>query len=1104
MGAFQLKAVKGLAVGSNVKSGLATLKGWETAGAASSSPEQDQAAASLSYVHHFTQAEAALVKDKPLASAAVGSVSKVYQHWADGDAASGSTAAWNNNILSDNKSDYFEGEVIPHVYFYQASNKTPLVQGQSYTFEVTYNYYQSNTNAGGFLYMTTFNQDRSPGVLQNGTTPVADAGGFTNGGGMNGTFYTVNADVTAVSNVTYVGTGTLDAKVLVTFTYTGQTTTSGQAAISYGLMIAGPGDVPDQGQGMTHGASEWTGGSLQTTVSVNGSGATSIQLSPAAIIPGEISGYKFDDTDGDGIWDSGESGLSGWTIFLDSNNNGKLDTGEMSTVTSADDLSTTGLNEAGAYSFSVTPDADRSDPDNDPYLVREVQQSGWMQTTANPAPITITSLNPTATNVNFGNLKQMPKLDIDKMFIEVTGGNGNALADFAGDVLNYEVKVTNSGNLTLTNVTVKDPLTGQDISGVTLAPGESQTFDTQYVLQQSDLDTNGGGDGDVDNTATADSDQTDPVQDSEQVMLVQRPAMVIEKTFLNVTGGDGDSMADFVGDVLNYVVSVTNTGNLTLTNVQIEDPLTGQLLEGVTLKPGEVQSFTASYTLKQTDIDTNGGGDGDVDNTAYAKSDQTSEIEDSAAAPLQIRPYLSLNKVVLKIDGGNGNALADAAGDVIHYQAVVKNVGNKTVTQVHVTDPLTGLDETIPSLAPGESLTFTSTYTLTQADLDLNGGGDGDIDNVAMVSSDQTRQVSDAETVTLVRNVALSVDKFFVKIDGGNGNTNADAPGDVIHYGVTVANPGNVTQSNVEVKDPLTGEYFMLDKLDPGQSYTDYGTYTLTQTDLDQNGNPEGAGAILNVAYATSDQTPIVEDMERVPVLRSVAMGFDKQFLGVSGGNGNELADQAGEELNYVFKVSNLGNVTLTDVEVIDPMTGTLISGIELDPGEIQEFVGVHVLKQSDLDDNAVSGLLDNTAYASSSETPVLEDAELAPLYIDPMINLSKYVSVNGGSTWFDANTPTGPLLVDNGIAPLFKFVVQNTGNLTLEQILLSDPALDLNGSDPGEDWLIETLAPQDSFELVVGGAYEQGEQANTATVAVTIVGLETLTDSDTAHYFGV
>src|SRR5262245_29216092 len=55
---------------------------------------------------------------------AAGSTNKVYQHWADANG-----PEWNNNILNDNKSDYFEGEVIPHVFVYKASNQTPLTNG---------------------------------------------------------------------------------------------------------------------------------------------------------------------------------------------------------------------------------------------------------------------------------------------------------------------------------------------------------------------------------------------------------------------------------------------------------------------------------------------------------------------------------------------------------------------------------------------------------------------------------------------------------------------------------------------------------------------------------------------------------------------------------------------------------------------------------------------------------------------------------------------------------------------------------------------------------------------------------------------------------------
>src|SRR3954453_18793806 len=124
---------------------------------------------------------------------------KVYQHWADAGG-----AEWNNNILNNNKSDYFEGEVIPHVFVYKASSQVPLVTGQSYSFNITYNYYNQSTNAGGFDYITTYNLSRSPGpndAINPYIAPTQDST-FTNGGGIksDGSFYTVDANITTVSN----------------------------------------------------------------------------------------------------------------------------------------------------------------------------------------------------------------------------------------------------------------------------------------------------------------------------------------------------------------------------------------------------------------------------------------------------------------------------------------------------------------------------------------------------------------------------------------------------------------------------------------------------------------------------------------------------------------------------------------------------------------------------------------------------------------------------------------------------------------------------------------------------------------------------------------
>jgi hypothetical protein len=382
---------------------------------------------------------------------AQGSFSKPYAHWSDeplpGD--------WNNNILNDNKSNYFEGEVIPHVFMYGASPNAQLVNGQSYSFNVTYNYYQQNTDAGGFAYMTQYNLSRQPNVFDWATpaiTPTADSA-FTNGNGMatGASFYTVDADITNVSAVTYTGSGTKDGVVTITFTYTGTTTSNGYAAIYYGLYVAKPGEVPDQGAGKTNGANAWTGGSLQTTVDIGGSGATSIQLAPSAIIAGEISGLKFNDLNGDGVKDTGELGLAGWTIILDSDSNST--NGNLGSVVTAngttDDLDGNGvIDPVGFYYFSVTPDAIKSTPTtNDPYYVYEVNQPGWTQTaptTGYYGPLAVSATTPTYLNQNFGNRQFNPSLNIIKD-ATVPGGT----ADAAGEVISYTIAVQNTGNQTL-------------------------------------------------------------------------------------------------------------------------------------------------------------------------------------------------------------------------------------------------------------------------------------------------------------------------------------------------------------------------------------------------------------------------------------------------------------------------------------------------------------------------------------------------------------------------------------------------------------------------------------------------------------------------------
>ena len=77
---------------------------------------------------------------------------------------------------------------------------------------------------------------------------------------------------------------------------------------------------------------------------------------------GQIQGMVWDDQDGDGIQDAGELGLANWTVYLDQNQNGQMDTDEVSTTTDT----------SGNYVFSGLAGGT--------YYVAEVVQNGWQLT----------------------------------------------------------------------------------------------------------------------------------------------------------------------------------------------------------------------------------------------------------------------------------------------------------------------------------------------------------------------------------------------------------------------------------------------------------------------------------------------------------------------------------------------------------------------------------------------------------------------------------------------------------------------------------------------------------------------------------------------------
>jgi uncharacterized repeat protein (TIGR01451 family) len=686
-------------------------------------------------------------------------------------------------------------------------------------------------------------------------------------------------------------------------------------------------------------------------------------------------------------------------------------------------------------------------------------------------------------------LPPAPGIDIVKTAGAIDDNDSNGTD--AGDTIQYSFEVTNTGNVTLVNVAVSDPLVGAvTCPTITLAPGESTTCtaDAEYALTQADIDA-----GEVNNTATATGTPPvgDPVTDDDTVTvdLPSSPSIDVVKTAGAIV--DVDTNGADAGDTIQYSFEVTNTGTATLTNVAVSDPLVGAVTcPTTTLAPGESTTCTADavYVLTQADVDA-----GEVNNTATVTGtppigDPVTD-DDTVTVDVQSTPAISVVKSAGAVDDLDGNGVD--AGDTIQYSFEVTNTGNVTLTNVAVTDPLVG-DVTCPTttLEPGESTTCTAIagYVLTQADVDA-----GDVDNTATVTGTPPigDPVTDDDTVTLPLPGTPGID--IVKTAGpivdvdGNG---ADA-GDTIQYTFEVTNTGFLTLTGIVVTDPLVGNVTCpATALAPGETTTCTAdaVYVLTQTDLD-------AAGVTNTASVVGDPPfgdPVSDnDTVTVPLAAIPSIEVDKTAGAVDDVDGNGL--DAGDTILYSFEVTNTGNVTLTSVAVSDPLVGAVTClSTTLVPGESTNCAAdsVYVLTQADVDAGQVVNTA-NVVGAPPVGDPVTDDDTVTvPLQSAPSINVVKsagaVVDVDGNG--FDA-----------GDTIAYSFEVTNTGNVTLTSVAVSDP---LVGAVTCPD---STLAPGDSTTCTADAVYvltqadvDAGQVDNTATVTGTPPVGDPISDDDT------
>ena len=550
--------------------------------------------------------------------------------------------------------------------------------------------------------------------------------------------------------------------------------------------------------------------------------------------------------------------------------------------------------------------------------------------------------------------------------------NGKTYA--LGETISYKITVTNDGNLTITDITVTDELTGDTWTIKSLAPGESETFTTEYEVTEADILA-----GEVLNVATATGKSPDPDEPDVPVTPGEDPEPTDEPnghlTIEKVTTSEPENGKTYaLGETISYKITVTNDGNLTITDITVTDELTGDTWTIKSLAPGESETFTTEYEVTEADILA-----GKVLNeaTATGKSPDPDKPDVPVTPGTDEEPtdepngHITIEKVTTS-EPANGESYA--LGEKITYKITVKNDGNLTITDIEVTDELTGDTWTIKSLAPGESEEFTAEYTVTEADILA-----GEVVNVATAKGTSPDPDEPEVPVTPGEdpeptedpNGHITIEKVTTS-EPANGESYA--LGEKITYKITVKNDGNLTITDIEVTDELTGDTWTIKSLAPGESEEFTAEYTVTEADI-------LAGEVVNVA--TAKGTSPDPDEPEVPV----TPGEDPEptedpapEISITKTVTSEPADKNGyvleETITYEIVVKNEGNLTITGIKVVDELTGDTWTIESLAPGEEQKFEASYLVGVDDV----VAGSVTNTAVVSgkaSNEAELEESADV-------------------------------------------------------------------------------------------------------------------------------
>ncbi|PLT47987.1 putative internalin [Paenibacillus pasadenensis] len=601
-----------------------------------------------------------------------------------------------------------------------------------------------------------------------------------------------------------------------------------------------------------------------------------------------------------------------------------------------------------------------------------------------------------------------------------------------GNTVTYTIRVVNVGDVPLTNVRVTDVQLSLNETILSLPPGQEASFiravTVPLAVPPGTL---------LINTVSAVSNQTGLQEDTAEVLVLPFFRLELEKL--------ADRTVALPGETIQYRIVVTNTGGADLTAVSVQDALLS-ISESINrLVPGEQAVFGGELTVPPFTPEGTV-----IANVATAISDQTPLQSDDATVTVGPLPALALQKAA--------SVPSALPGDEILYTFTLLNIGNVLLTNVRVTDPLTGLDSIVPTLAPGGEISLTATFVVP-----ADAPPQTVLVNTAAAASDQTAPVEASARVAIAPASALTIVKSADRTEAAPleaiaytivvtnagpvrvGNvliadeeagvqlrvpalepgesisvpaarivppgTPAAFPGETVVYSATVLNTGNTTLTNVVLTDSRIGLEARLEALEPGAAESFRQPYAIPED--------AAAGSVIdNTASAASDQTAPVFSSVSLAVRAGFSLTLDKSVAPASA--------LPGETVRYSIVVRNASNAPVTNVRLVDQMIGFSQLITEIPAGRsVVLFADYRVPRTA-----PGGSLIVNRTTAISDQTSPIQDTATVAVRSLPRMQLAKAAIPAQGRP---------------GQTIAFQIRLRNVGNVPLSPLRVTDPLLGID-----------------------------------------------------------